>query len=229
MTKSATTRKKNSLPSASKEYYPVFLDLSGKHCVIIGGGRVAERKCAPLIRGGAEVTVISPEITPRLAMLSTKGMLRHVRRSYRKGDIRSAFMVIVATDSDATNTRVAADAAAGNVLLNVVDKPALCNFIVPSVLRQAPLAIAVSTGGVSPALARTIRRDIEGRYRTRFARYLRFLKGIRMKAMKGIPGKKKREKFLKGLASEGLVGILTEEGIEAAKREVRCRMKELSI
>jgi precorrin-2 dehydrogenase/sirohydrochlorin ferrochelatase len=197
--------------------------------VIIGGGRVAERKCATLISAGAEVTVISPRVTRRLDAYKEKGVIRHIGRAYRKGDISSAFAVVVATDSEEANRKVVADAAAGNVLLNVVDNPSLCNFIAPSVLRKGPLTIAVSTGGVSPAMARTIRRELEGRYGSRFSMYLRFLRGIRMKAMKGVPGKGKRERFLKGLASEDMVGILVRKGFEAARKEALCRLKKLEL
>jgi precorrin-2 dehydrogenase/sirohydrochlorin ferrochelatase len=195
--------------------------------VIVGGGRVAERKCAPLIRAGADVTVISPGITRRLQAFGRKGVIRHIARSYRKGDISSAFVLIVATDSEETNRKVAADAAAGNILLNVVDNPRLCNFIAPSVLRQGPLTIAVSTGGVSPAMARTIRRELEERYDSRFSMYLRFLKGIRTRAMREIPLKGKRERFLKGLASQELTAILVRKGFEAAREKVLCRLKKL--
>lgn len=190
---------------------------------------MAERKCAPLISAGAEVTVISPGITRRLEAHKEKGLIRHIRRSYRKGDIDSAFAVIVATDSEETNRRVAADAAAGKVLLNVVDNPSLCNFIVPSILRRGPLTIAVSTGGVSPAMARAIRRELEGRYGSHFSEYLRFLKAIRMRAIKGIREKGERERFLKGLASEELVGILVRKGFEAAKQEALYRLKKLNL
>ena len=91
------------------------------------------------------------------------------------------------------------------------------------------MPIAVSTGGVSPAMAGTIRRELAVRYGSRFSRYLRFLGVIRMRAMRGIPEKRKRERFLKGLASEDLIGILVGKGFEAARKEVRCRLKELGV
>jgi len=181
-------------------YYPIFLDLAEKRCVVIGGGRVAERKCTSLIKAGARVTVISPEITKRLSAYKEKGMIRHIPRGYRKGDIRSAFLVIAATASEETNRRIAEDARGGNTLLNVVDTPSLCNFIVPSVVRRGLLTIAISTGGASPALAKEIRKELQRIYGPEYARYLSLLKEARSKAMKEIGDKKRRKEFLKGLA-----------------------------
>jgi len=194
--------------------------------VIVGGGKVAERKSLSLLRAGAEVTVISPRITRKLEVLTEKGMIRLVRRSYRRCDIRSAFVIIAATDSEKTNRKVAAHAAADNVLVNVVDKPSLCNFIVPSVLRQGALTIAVSTGGVSPAMARSIRKELKAHYDTRYSAYLRLLKGIRARVMEKIPEKGKRERILKVIASEDLIGILVRDGFMAAKKEAYRRLRE---
>jgi precorrin-2 dehydrogenase/sirohydrochlorin ferrochelatase len=213
-------------PSANREYYPVFLDIAGKRCVVIGGGKVAERKCAPLISAGAEVSVISPRISRELGAYKEKGLIRHIRRSYRKGDIDSAFVVIIATDSEKTNRKVAADAASSRVLLNVVDNPSLCNFIVPSVLRRGPLTIAVSTGGVSPAMARAIRHELERRYGPHFSRYLRFLKEIRGRVLKKVGGKGKRERLLKWLASEEVMVILVQKGFGAARKEALSRLEK---
>lgn len=192
----------NLRPMRSKVYYPIFLDIAGKRCVIVGGGRVAERKCSSLIKAGARVTVISPEITGRLAAYKEKGMIKHIPRSYRRGDIRSAFLVIAAAGSEETNQRVAEEAKGGNKLLNVVDTPSLCNFIAPSVVKRGLLTIAISTGGASPAMAKEIRKDLQKIYGPEYARYLNFLRDARSKAMKEIPDKKEREKFLKELAAK---------------------------
>ena len=218
MTNSPNKRKKSSRPSPSKNYYPAFLDITGKKCVVIGGGRVAERKCPPLIRAGARVVVISPTLTQGLETLKKKGLIRHIGRHYRRGDMKSAFMAIAATDSREINTKATADAAVHNTLLNVVDNPPLCNFIVPSVLHRGPLTIAISTGGVSPAMARTIRKSLEGLYSTELSKYLRLLNTIRTKAMHDISDKRKRSALLKGLASEQIMRILVQKGFREARR-----------
>lgn len=182
-------------------YFPIFLDLTGRRCVIVGGGRVAERKCTALIKTGAKVMVISPQITKRLTDYREKGLIRHIQRGYRRSDIRPAFIVIAATDSEETNKRIANDGLAADKLLNVVDTPSLCNFIVPSVVKRGLLTIAISTGGASPALAKEIRKHLRRMYGPEYSRHLKYLRGVRSKAMKEITNKKDREKFLKGLAA----------------------------
>lgn len=199
MTRSPKTQQKNSPPSQSKLYYPAFLDLNGKQSVIIGGGKVAERKCSSLIKTGAEITLISPEITKKLENYLSKGLIRHKRRKYKNGDIKSAFLTIVATDSAEVNRRVYVDAQRLNRLINVADNPSLCTFIVPSLVRRGDLTIAVSTGGASPAAAKAIRKELELLYGPEIALYLKRLKEIRLKALKEIPDKKERERFLKGI------------------------------
>lgn len=227
MTTSSKKRRKSSPPSANREYYPAFLNIAGQQCVIIGGGRVAERKCSTLLRAGARVTVISPEITRRLEQYREKGLLNHVRRHYKKGDIQAAFAVIVATDSEETNRQVVTDAAASRVLLNVVDNPALCTFIAPSVLKRGPLTIAVSTGGISPAMAHTIRRELERMYGAEFSGYLRFVKDLRRRALTEISDKAEREQFLKGLASEEMMTLLRRKGFREAKKTALKRWQAL--
>lgn len=218
MTNSPKKRKKSSHPSPSKNYYPAFLDITERKCVVIGGGRVAERKCPPLIRAGAKVVVISPTLTQGLEALKKRGLIRHIGRRYRRGDMKSAFVAIAATDSREINLKVVADATMYKTLLNVVDNPPLCNFIVPSVLRRGSLTIAISTGGVSPAMARTIRKSLEGLYRAEFSKYLKFLNTIRTKAMKEIPDKRKRSALLKGLASQEIMRLLFQKGFREARR-----------
>ena len=193
-------------PSANRFSYPIFLDLAGKRCVVVGGGKVAERKCLTLLRTGAEVTVVSPALTKRLSAYQEKGLIEHKPREYRKSDLRSAVLVIAATDSEAVNRRVSRDAMAQHTPVNVVDQPSLCTFIVPSVVRRGPLSIAISTGGASPAMAKAIRKELEGLYGPEFSRFLRLLKDIRSKAMREIPDKKERERFLKGLVERIFAG-----------------------
>ncbi len=181
----------------NKVYYPVFLDLTGKRCVIVGGGPVAERKCMSLIKTGALITVIAPDITERLRGYRDKGVIEHIGRAYRRGDITYADMVISATGSEEINERVARDAALLKKLINVVDTPDLCNFIVPSVFRRGMLSIAVSTGGVSPAFAKEIRKDLEKLYGPDIAGKLKAIGKIREMAKKEIAGKKERERFVR--------------------------------
>jgi precorrin-2 dehydrogenase/sirohydrochlorin ferrochelatase len=196
-------------------YYPAFLNLKGKKVIVIGGGKVAERKTRALLKIGADVTIISPEITKRIDKEKLKGKIKHVSRQYKKGDSKKAFVIIAATDSYEINKKVSQDAPC---LVNVVDSPSLCNFIVPSVIRRGPLIIAISTSGISPALSKSIRRELDRLYTPEFAKYLKLLEKIRGRAMKEIPVKKKRTEFLKSLASEKMIKMLRKKGL----KEVTC-------
>ena len=186
-------------------YYPVFLDLADKPCVVVGGGKVAERKTLDLLRAGALVKVISPGLTSRLRKEKSSGGIKHINRRFRRGDLKGAFLVIAATDSEEENRKVAGHEG---LLLNVVDRPELCTFIVPATLRRGPLQIAVSTSGASPAMARAIRKDMESTYGPQFGRHLNKLKRLREKAVKEIKSTGERERYLKSLASEKVVRML---------------------
>jgi len=190
-------------------YYPVFLDIKGKRCLVAGGGRVAERKVLSLLDAGAGVTVISPNLTKRLSSYKEKGFIRHLKRNYRKGDLKGAFLAISATDSEYINAKIAGEADNLNIPINVVDKPALCSFIVPSMVRRGPLLIAISTSGVSPALARSIRLELEKLYGKEFEKYLKKLFEIREKGLKKLPPGQRRKLF-KRLGSGDIIRAVRE-------------------
>ncbi len=203
---------------AYNTYYPAFIDLENKKTVVVGGGKVAERKILGLLDTGAKVTVVSPGITKRIEREKQKGRLRHICRGYGKNDLKKAFLVIAATDDRDVNERVSRDAPC---LVNVVDVPKLCNFIVPSTMQRGPLKIAVSTGGVSPALARSLRKELEKIYGCEFSGYLKALHKIRAQAMTMIKDGKKRAGFLEAVASENMLKLLKEKGCSEAGKAVK--------
>jgi precorrin-2 dehydrogenase/sirohydrochlorin ferrochelatase len=143
------------------DYFPAFLDLRGRRCLVVGGGPVGERKARALLECGACLVVVSPTLTPALAELAAGGRLEHRRRGFRGVDVRGCTLVVAATGLIDVDRAVAVAAKAQRALVNVVDRPADCDVIMPSVLRRGELQIAVSTGGRSPALAREIRRSLE--------------------------------------------------------------------
>lgn len=211
-------KQKNQCPSAPEQkpaetYYPVFLDLRNKEVIVVGGGKVAERKIYSLLKAGASVTVISPSITKKLEKELGRGRITHIPREYRKGDLKRAFLAISATDSSLMNERVSREAPCP---VNVVDTPHLCSFIVPSVVHRNPLTIAISTSGVSPAFAKTIRKDLENLYGPDFSRYLNSVRKLRAAAMREIAENGRREKFLKAIASERIMRTLKGKGYSAA-------------
>jgi siroheme synthase-like protein len=143
------------------DYFPAFLDLRGRRCLVVGGGAIALRKVAGLLECGARVVVVSPALVPALARLAAAGRLEHRARAFRKVDARGCVLVIAATGVAAVDDAVALAARRRGALVNAVDRPARCDFIYGSVLRRGALQIAVSTGGRAPALAREIRRRLE--------------------------------------------------------------------
>ena len=142
-------------------YYPVSLDLKNRFCIVIGGGKVAERKVRGLLACEAVVQVISPRLTSGLAELYQAGRLTWQERDYRPGDLAGAFLVIAATDNEQVQQLTYAEAEERNILINVADVPARCNFILPATMRQGDLTVSVSTGGKSPALAKRLRQELE--------------------------------------------------------------------
>lgn len=141
--------------------YAAMLRLAGQRCVIVGGGTVAARKLGPLLAAGAEVVVIAPEIGPAIERAALEGRVELARRAYRRGDLGSAALAFVATDSRAVNAAVADEARRQGIPVNVADDPAGSTFHVPAVLRRADLTVAISTDGRSPAFARRLRQEIE--------------------------------------------------------------------
>ena len=137
--------------------YPIFLDLSDRRCVVVGGGEVANRKARKLLQARARVTVISPEIGAELESVA----LEVHRRPYREGDLEGAYLAFAATDSREVNAAVAREAEERGVPVNVADRPSEGDFALPSTLRRGRLQVAVSTGGASPVLAQRIRRELE--------------------------------------------------------------------
>jgi precorrin-2 dehydrogenase/sirohydrochlorin ferrochelatase len=141
-------------------YYPVFLNLAGKRCVIFGGGTIAEGKISKLKKTGAQITIISPDATPAIQKMANKGVVEWTARKYQPGDLEGAFLGIAATDKRQVNQQIFQEAQELGVVLNVVDDPDLCGFIAPSVVERGPVTVAISTGGASPALARKLRETL---------------------------------------------------------------------
>ena len=142
-------------------YYPVYLNLRGRRCVIIGGGTVAEGKIARLLDSGARICVVSPDATPGIRQFAADGSVQWEQRKYRDGDLEGAFIAIAATNVREVNRRIFEEANQRGVMLNAVDDPPNCSFIAPSIVQRGPVTLAISTGGVSPALARKLRESLQ--------------------------------------------------------------------
>jgi precorrin-2 dehydrogenase/sirohydrochlorin ferrochelatase len=201
------------------DYYPVFLNLAGSRCVVVGGGRVAERKVRALLKTGARITLISPEITRGLERLTADGRIRHKLRPFRSGDTRGAFLVVAATSDDEVNRKIASEAGG---LVNVADRPELCGFISPSVINRGALTIAVSTSGVSPAFSKTLRKELERLLPSDVEKYLELLRELRPRIIKLFPASseknaRQRTNFLRKLGGPEVLKMLERKGFDMVK------------
>jgi len=153
-------------------YYPVLIHLDGKKVIVVGGGTVAERKIETLLEYGAAVHVVSRDLTPQLRKYSTEGTIGLLGQEFNEDCLEGAFMVIAATDDPRLNRQVSKMAKEKGLLVNAVDQPSDCNFILPSILRRGDLLIAVSTSGKSPALAKKVREALEERFGNEYESFL---------------------------------------------------------
>ena len=185
---------------AEKRYYMACLDLEGRSALVVGGGSVAREKVEGLLDCGARVTVFAPELDPEL----DRRDVELVRREYRAADLEGRALVVAATSSEEVNRRVFRDAEARGLLCNVVDVPELCSFILPAVHRQGPIAVAVSTGGASPALAQRLRDDVAGVVGPRHAELAEELRALRPWAKERYPSYEARRDFFRALVAERL-------------------------
>ena len=178
------------------KYYPLFLDITDRRCVVVGGGEVAERKAERLLDFGASVVVVAKTLTPGLETLKKEGKINHIKADYDKALIDDAFLVIGATDRDDVNADISRDARGKGILVNIVDDPDKCDFVLPSLLMQGDLLVAVSTGGKSPALAKKLRGDMEQLFGTEYKTLLEVMGQLREKlVVKGRPSDENRRLF----------------------------------
>jgi siroheme synthase-like protein len=154
---------------AASPYYPILLNIQGKKCLVVGGGEVALRKAQMLLEHDAIVEIVSPAFCPELNQLAKDGAIRAIHKAYKTEHLNDALLVVAATDDAKVNEKVAAEARKMGVLVNVVDKLDISDFIVPSYFRHGDIIVAVSTSGKSPALARKIRGDLETDLKAEYA------------------------------------------------------------
>jgi len=197
--------------------YPLFLDIRGKQTVVVGAGRVAERKIVSLLEYGARVRVIAPVATAEIQAWAASDRIVMTLRPYQPGDLGDAFLVICATDDHSVNKQVFAEAEQNHTLVNVVDVPQLSNFILPAVVKRGPLQIAISTSGAAPAVAKHIRADLEESFGPTWPAYLGLLGELRGLVLERVPGKAAvRQPIFEIIASSDLYQrLLAGENISA--------------
>ena len=198
-------------------FYIACLKLTGRKCLVVGGGDIGLEKVEGLLACGGSVTVLAPETHPELQALAEEGSIEWDRREYAgPEDLEGAFMVIAATDDSEVNIGVYYDAEKRAMLANVVDVPPLCNFILPAIVRTGPLAIAISTAGASPALAKRMKREISDLFGEDYARLAVMLNDVRGWAKGTLPTYDDRKEFFEGIVNGDPDPIeLLREGREA--------------
>jgi siroheme synthase-like protein len=182
-------------------FYIACLRLKGRRCVVVGGGEVGLEKVEGLLACDADVTLIAPEAHPELVQLALEGSVRWERREYATGDLEGALIAIAATDDTDLNIRVFQDAEERTMLVNVVDVPPLCNFILPAIVRTGPLAVAISTAGASPALAKRMKREIAELFGEPYANLAILLNEARGWAKGTLPTYQDRKVFFESLVN----------------------------
>ncbi len=181
--------------------FPIFLKLTGRPAVVVGGGHLAESKIASLHAADAQVTVIAPAARESIAEMAANGEVVWHRRAYAPGDLAGSFLVVAATDDAAVNRAVFAEAEASGVLCNAVDDPPFCDFYFPSVVRRGDLQIAISTAGQSPALAQRLRKEINALLPPDVGDWLTELGNLRREVLQMEPLNEERKELLHQLAS----------------------------
>jgi precorrin-2 dehydrogenase / sirohydrochlorin ferrochelatase len=202
-------------------FYIACLKLRGRRTLVVGGGALGLEKAEGLLACDGDVTVISPDVGPELEELAREGSITWERREYRTDDIEATFIAIAATNDTDVNIRVYEDAERRAMLVNVVDVPPLCNFILPAIVRTGPLAIAISTAGASPALAKRIKREIAAEYGAEHARLAELLNEARGWAKGNLPTYQDRKAFFEGIVNGDPDPVeLLRQGDEAAVRDL---------
>jgi precorrin-2 dehydrogenase/sirohydrochlorin ferrochelatase len=207
------------------KYYPLYMDLRGRECLVVGAGAVAARKVRTLLDCGARVTVVGERPVEALEELRSRGV-KIVDRKFQPDDLKLPALVIGATDSEEVNAEVSKESRRRGIPVNIADDPAKSTFIVPAIFRRGDVTMAVSTGGSSPALARLIREDLERHYGEEYAVLAELLGSYRERMMAVVSGHRRRADVWKGILDAGILDVLRREGVEGAEAIIRRHIDE---
>jgi precorrin-2 dehydrogenase/sirohydrochlorin ferrochelatase len=210
-------------------YYPVFLQLKKENVLVIGGGEVAERKVRSFLQCKANVQVISPDLTAGLRRLVENEKVRYKKNKFTPSDLNGVRLAVCATNDPAVNRQAAEEAEKKGVLLNVVDAPDLCDFIVPSIVRRGDLTIAVSTGGSSPALARKIRKELQQHFGSEYSKFLKLLKEVRPLVQRGVSSAARRGRIYREITESRAKDLIRDGRLREAREAVKKIITKYSI
>lgn len=203
------------------KYYPIFLDIRKRKCLVVGGGAVGMRKALLLEKSQADVTLVSPDINENV--IQEHPGIRFLKKTYAADDISGMFFVFAATDNAVLNAEIREDARQQDVLCNVADAPDSGDFLLPSVMERGDLSIAVSTGGKSPAMARTIKKELEAHYGCEYEVFLNLMGRVRTWLLEKGHDPQAHKKIFYQLIEKDLPGLIREKdqaGVEIALIQV---------
>ena len=210
-------------------YYPIFIDVEDREVVIVGGGAVCARKAETMMRYGANVTVVSPEFTAEIVAWAKEGRIRIKRKEYEDTDLDGASIVIASTDDQCVNGRVARDSRRRRIPVNVVDVTHLCEFIVPAIVERGSIQLAVSTGGKSPALARTLKEELQKFLGPEYPELNDLLGSLRADAKRVLPTDADRKRFFDGILARGVLQMLRDGRREEALDTIAAACEEAGV
>lgn len=213
-------------PAPMPPSYPMMVHLLGRRCLVVGGGRVAERKVRLLLTCGAAVRVVSPTASPAIEALAGSGRIRLSRRRVRRTDLAGAFLVFAATDDPAVNGRVAALAWEAGGLVNVADDPAACTFQVPASFRRGELTVAVATGGGSPALAKRLRERLEATVGPEYDAFVAALRELREQARRRVAEPRARRAIYRRAVESDLYECAARGDVAAVRARIAALIGE---
>lgn len=200
-------------------YIPLMLNCTGRRCVVVGGGQIAERKVTALLAASAETVVISPSLTSYLASCFEKGQVHWKKRTYQEGDLKGAFIVYAATDDNQVNQAVVLEAESLGLPVNDTSDGARGSFITPASIRRGGLIVAVSSSGAGPVVSRGLCREIDAMFGEHYEAYIDFLSKIRMRIKERVPDRERRQLLFKALADLDILTQIREERFRSWSEE----------
>lgn len=193
------------------KYYPIQLDIRNRNCLVIGGGSVGTRKVSMLLKCGARVTVVSPQISEQLRNLSANNAVSLHERAYTNSDLDDIFLAIGATDDETLNRQISQDAEQRDILCNIADRPEICNFILPAIVQRGDMVITISTSGQSPAMAKSLRKQLENQFGEEYAEFLLLMGAIRRKLLQEEHAPEEHKPIFESLINSNLIELVREK------------------
>jgi precorrin-2 dehydrogenase/sirohydrochlorin ferrochelatase len=210
------------------KYYPICLDLEEKTCLVVGGSRVAWRKAKRLLASKAKIKLVAQKMLPEFKKAVTEKKISYLGPQYKREYLKDIFLVIGATNDNALNAYLSQEAKKANILYNIVDQPERCNFIVPSLVKRGDLIITISTSGKSPALAKTLRQQLEKQFGKEYSIFLELLAGFREHIKHLVPKQRQREVIFNRLVNSDILTYIKEKNWQKVKKEIKRCVPEIA-